>query len=369
MTLERRLLGGAAMSDVEYEISWYRPEFMSQALDVLQYLYGDNLDSNLSYFKWKFHDNPYTEHPLGMVALHHGKVVGFRGYFATMWQLNEKKDKMIVLCPGDTCVHPNHRRKGLSVAMGNKAMEEYAQRYKIFFNFSATRNSLPGYLRMGFVPFVPKTYLTRCAGLGLFKLIWREKRRSGWRPERIAFGKFDDIIVSDGPRPKDMQAVVAGENPKGRQITLRQDEDFFGWRFNNKRNKYVFYYHRKDNVTTGYVVVGVSPTTGRGYILDYAQDDDTAIQRILSYAVKMKHFDVLSIYHFGLSDDLLKTLYGLRFKTNSLIRTIERRVKGELPLLLRPIRKNYVESDFFVNGLDMRRVDNWGLKGICADDV
>jgi GNAT superfamily N-acetyltransferase len=369
MTLERRLLGGVAMPDVEYEISWYRPEFMSQALDVLQYLYGDNLDSNLSYFKWKFHDNPYTEHPLGMVALHHGKVVGFRGYFATMWQLNEKKDKMIVLCPGDTCVHPNHRRKGLSVAMGNKAMEEYAQRYKIFFNVSATRNSLPGYLRMGFVPFVPKTYLTRCAGLGLFKLIWREKRRSGWRPERIAFGKFDDIIVSDGPRPKDMQAVVAGENPKGRQITLRQDEDFFGWRFNNTRTKYVFYYHRKDNVTTGYVVVGVSPTTGRGYILDYAQDDDTAIQRILSYAVKMKHFDVLSIYHFGLSDDLLKTLYGLRFKTNSLIRTIERRVKGELPLLLRPIRKNYVESDFFVNGLDMRRVDNWGLKGICADDV
>lgn len=342
---------------------------MSQALDVLQYLYGDNLDSNLSYFKWKYHDNPYAEDPLGMVALHQGKVVGFRGYFATMWQINEKNDKMIVLCPGDTCVHPDHRRKGLSVAMGNKAMEEYARRYKIFFNFSATKNSLPGYLRMGFVPLVPKTYLTRCIGVGLLKLIWKEKTRSGWRQERIAFGEFNDIVVSDRPRPKEMHTVIASEDINSTKITLRQDEDFFGWRFNNKKNRYVFYYHRKNNVTTGYVVVGVSPITGRGYILDYAQSDDKAIERILSYAVKMKHFDVLSIYNFGLSDNLLKTLYGLRFKINSLIRTIEKKVKGELPLLLRPVRREYVENDFFLKGLDMRKIENWTIKGICSDDA
>jgi GNAT superfamily N-acetyltransferase len=335
----------------------------------LQYLYGNNPDRNLSYFKWKYHDNPYTEHPLGMVALHHGKVVGFRGYFATMWQINEHNGEMIVLCPGDTCVHPDHRRKGLSVAMGNKAMEEYAQRYKIFFNFSATKNSLPGYLRMGFVPLVPKTYLTRCAGLGLFKLIWREKKRSGWRPEDIAFGEFNDVVVSDRPRPKQMHTVIATKDIDRNKVTLRQDEDFFGWRFNNKRNKYVFYYHRKNNVTTGYVVVGVSPITGRGYILDYGQNDDKAIERILSYAVKMKHFDVLSIYNFGLSDNLSKILYGLRFKTDSLIRTIEKKVKGELPLLLRPVRRKYVEKDFFLKGLDIRRIENWRIKGICADDV
>jgi GNAT superfamily N-acetyltransferase len=357
------------MSHLEYEISRYRPEFMSEALDVLQYLYGDNLDSNLSYFKWKYHDNPYTEHPLGMVALHQGKVVGFRGYFATRWHIGEKNETMVVLCPGDTCVHPDHRRKGLSVAMGNMAMEEYAQRYKIFLNFSATRNSLPGYLRMGFVPLVPKTYLTRCAGLGLIKLIWREKKRSGWQPERIAFGEFDDIVVSDRPRPRKMHTVIASEDINSSKITLWQDEDFYQWRFHNKRKTYIFYYHRKSNVTTGFIVMGVSPTTGRGYILDYAQADDTAIEKILQYALEMKHFDVLSIYSFGIDDNLSKTLDSLRFKSNSLIRTIEKRVKGELPLLLRPVRRKYVESDFSIKGLDTRKVENWRIKGICADDA
>jgi GNAT superfamily N-acetyltransferase len=357
------------MSRSDYEVSRYRPEFMSQVLDVLQYLYGKNADSNLSYFKWKYHDNPYTDHPLGMVALHQGRVVGFRGYFATRWHIGEKKETMVVLCPGDTCVHPDHRRKGLSVAMGHKAMEEYAQRYKIFLNFSATRNSLPGYLRMGFVPLVPKTYLTRCTGLGLLRLIWNEKTESGWQRGRIALGECDDIVVSDRPRPEEMQAIIAGEDLNGGNITLWQDEGFFRWRFRNKRKTYVFYYSRNSHVTTGYMVVGVSPSTGRGYILDYAQTDDTAIEKILRYAVKMNHFEVLSIYNFALCDSFSKTLYSLRFKSSSVIRTIEKRVKGELPLLLRPVRREYVESDFFVQGLDMRKIDSWRLKGICADDV
>ena len=137
--------------------------------------------------------------------------------------------------------------------MGNMAMEEYAHRYKLFLNFSSTRNSLPGYLKMGFVPLVPKTYLTRCTGLGLLKLIWREKTRSGWQGERIALGEFDDIVVSDRPRPEDMRAVISSEDPNPHKTTLWQDEEFFRWRFLNHKATYVFYYHRKNNVTTGFV--------------------------------------------------------------------------------------------------------------------
>jgi len=84
---------------------------------------------------WKYDDNPYTESPLGIMALYKGKVVGFRGYFATRFQIKGKNDKIISLCPGDTCVHPDHRRKGLSVAMGNRASEEYSGKYLFFFEF------------------------------------------------------------------------------------------------------------------------------------------------------------------------------------------------------------------------------------------
>jgi hypothetical protein len=222
---------------------------------------------------------------------------------------------------------------------------------------------------MGFVPLVPKTYLTRCTALGLLKLIWKEKTRFRWQPGRIAFGEFHDVAVSDRPKPEDMQTVVLSEVPNPDRITLWQDEDFFRWRFDNTRKTYVFYYWRTNHVTRGYMVVGVSLITGRGYILDYAQTEDTAIENILRYALKMKHFPVLSIDNFGLSDSFSETLARLHFKRNSLIRTIERRIKGELPLLLRPVRRKYVESDFFVKGMDTRKVENWKIKGICADDA
>ena len=80
-------------------------------------------------------------------------------------------------------------------------------------------------------------------------------------------------------------------------------------------------------------------------------------------------FDVLSIYHFSLTDILKLKMQNLGFKKVSLFRIIERRVHGELPLLIRPVKRKYSESDFFVEGVDLRKIENWHIKGICSDDV
>jgi hypothetical protein len=90
----------------EYKISLYRPDFEHQVVDLLHYLWGNDFDNNLNYFRWKYDDNPYVKAPLGIVALKDGKSVGFRGYFATKWHICEKDFEILVLCPGDTCVHP-----------------------------------------------------------------------------------------------------------------------------------------------------------------------------------------------------------------------------------------------------------------------
>lgn len=351
----------------EYEIKLYHSDLMPQVVNLLQHLWGNVEDGNLSYFKWKYVDNPYTERPPGIVAIHKGQVIGFRGYFATKWQIHKNNYSIIVLCPGDTCVHPNHRRKGLSVTMGKMAMEEYALKYKVFFNFSSTKNSVPGYLKIGFVPFVKKTYLTRCSLLGLVKFSLTAKKIANLHEGNFSFGEFDDIIVTDSPRPEEMSAVITNQNSDGSRITLFQDEDFFRWRYNNKRNKYIFYYHRKDNAITGYVVIGVTPNNRRGYILDYAENDGKALDSIFRYVIKMRHFDIFSIYNFGLNDKLLRILNGLRFNTNGLTQRIERFFDGEWPLLIRPVAKRFVDNDWFIEDLDIRKVESWEIKPICSD--
>ena len=65
------------MTYARYEISVYRPDFMSQVVNILCDLWGDDYDRNLSYFQWKYVENPSVEKPLGIVDLHKQKVVGF----------------------------------------------------------------------------------------------------------------------------------------------------------------------------------------------------------------------------------------------------------------------------------------------------
>jgi hypothetical protein len=355
------------MTYAGYEISLYRPDFMFQVVNLLRHLWGDDHDRNLSYFQWKYDENPSAEHPLGIVALHKEKVVGFRGYFATRWQIHEEDHEIIVLCPGDTCVHPDHRRKRLSLAMGNVAMDEYASKYKVFMNFTAGKNSVPGYLRMGFIPLLDKIYLSRGNVLGLMKFILAKNKRVALYEGKITFGDFGDIVVTDSPRPEEMSAVVSRQDHENRRITLLQDEDFFRWRFKNKMFKYLFYYHKHCNTTTGYVVIRVSDNNRRGFISDYAADDSMALEKILTFITKIKHLDIVSIYNYSLTDNLSQILKKLNFKTNSLTRIIQRRVEGEWPLLVRPVKRNHVESDCFIKGLDIRKIESWAIKEICSD--
>ena len=88
-----------------YEIIPFRSDLMLHVVKLLGYHWGDNIDDNLSLFKWKYLDNINAEHPLGIVALCNGDVVGFRGYFATRFQIYGENDNLIpnrYLNPGST---------------------------------------------------------------------------------------------------------------------------------------------------------------------------------------------------------------------------------------------------------------------------
>jgi len=122
----------------------------------------------------------------------------------------------------------------------------------------------------------------------------------------------------------------------------------------------------EESIATAYVVMGASANNQRGYILDCAEKEDRAIRKILRYVIRIKHFDLLSIYDFCLDDALMGTFKDLGFKTHSL-RIIERKLQGELPLLIRPVKEAFKESDFFIEGIDSRKIENWSLKPICSD--
>jgi GNAT superfamily N-acetyltransferase len=342
---------------------------LPQILDVLSFLWEKDEQGREKYFKWKYINNPHTEAPLGIVALHKGRVIGFRGYFATRFEILGKTNDLIVLVAGDTCVHPDYRRKGLSVLMGDLAMEKFAGTYKVFLNLTTTAPSLPGYLKMGFQPIAEKAYLSQYTFLGLIRYIMEYKRRTPVEKGKIILGTFDQVVVTDRPKPAAMAAICAGANAHSQIIRLFKDETFFRWRFENPFKSYIFYYFRENSQLKGYVVLGLSPNCRRGYILDFADVDGKSVVRLLSHMIQNRHYDILSIYHFSVDDEIKKQFKDLGFKTRGSVRSLERKKRGKLPVLIRPVRKSYTETDWEIDGLDIRKIKNWQMTEICSDSV
>ncbi|MFZ2630630.1 MAG: hypothetical protein WA081_08520 [Desulfosalsimonadaceae bacterium] len=355
------------MNSETYEIVHFRPDLRDGVLKVLAHLWGNDLENNRSYFDWKYSLNPYVEKVLGIVALHENKVVGFRGYFATRWKLSEPDKEVVILCPGDTCVDPKHRRKNLSMLMGKLAMEDYAQSYPVFFNFSSNNQSTPGYLKMGFAPLASKGYLNHYTLWGLIRYIRSSGQKGKEAGIAIPMGDFGDIEVSRYPKPAQMAGLVSGQVPSGRRIVPDQDENFFQWRFNNQRKKYVFYYCKKGNGISGYMVVRVLPKNKRGLIIDYAAQDDISAAKLVSFPIRNRHFNVLSISAYSVTDSMAAVVKNFKFKSQNILRTIEKKIEGEWPLLVRPVKKDPKEQDFFIGGVDIRNFLNWSIKEICSD--
>jgi len=358
------------MTEHGYEIKPYKPEMISATAELLKDFWGGKKDERQAYIKWKYENNPHAHTPLAVVALYKGNVVGFRGYFAADWCIGREGLRVTILSPGDTFTHVEHRRKGLSVLMGKKANDIYADRYRIFLNLSATKPSVPGYLTMGYFPLRIKAYLNSYSIMGLSRFLLNIIFPNKLQKNRVRYGRYGDVLISNRPRPSDMAKINAEERKLASQhLLLFQDESYFKWRFENGRNEYIFYYFIRDTVATGYIVVRRPPGSPRGYVIDYGDMDGKSLGPVLDLLVHTRHFDVLSIYNYSLDMENLGIFRRYGFSSRGMMRVLEKWKRGEWPLFVRPIKTVCTEDDWRIEGVDIRKKEHWKIKEICSDSV
>lgn len=350
-----------------YEITHYQPDMLDEVLKLLRHLWGDDQENNHSYFNWKYSSNPFTDKELGIVALDKNKVVGFRGYFATRWKTNETDKKIIILCPGDLCVDPAHRRRNLSSMTAKIAMRDYSQTYPLFFNFSSNKLSTPIALKLGYLPLVERRYLNQYTVSGIIKYSLSARLNMKNSDMTIPKGDFGDIEVSGSPKPDQMADLISRQTYPRKKIHLDQDETFFDWRFKNQRKKYIFYYLKKDNEIIGYMIIRVLFPKKRGFIIDFAVQDEASALKLIKFPIRNKHFNVLSICTYSVTKPVASALAKSGFKHITILRSIEKIIEGEWPLLIRPVAQKISNRDFYINGKDVRMFQNWTLREICSD--
>jgi hypothetical protein len=352
------------------EVAHYEPDHLDGVLEVLSDLWPYDRDTRARLFKWKYLENPFADRPLGIVALDAGRVVGFRGYLAERFM--QDGNGVGVLHPGDTCVSLSHRNRGLSVAMGELAMQYDTAQYRFFLNLACSKSSLPGYLALGFRSLAPRVQLQHRGRNPLRWAVgaWAKFSKHRAPLDRIRLGRSGRVLVTDAPRPESMAAVIAAERHEAPALQPMQDRTFFEWRYRNPANRYLFYHLAGDDRDRGYLVVDVSPNGRSSQILDFGARDDDALSELLAFVCESGDFMALSVLSYCLDARLLRIVQYLGFVPVHAPRMLLRRGSVEelaLPVLIRPIAKSFGEESFRIGALDMRRLEHWRLKPICSD--
>lgn len=254
-----------------YVVRSFRPDDLDEFLDLHSQIFGP--DCGREWFDWKYEDNPYVDHVPIIVAEADDALAGARPLFAL--DMSVDGDRHLALQPGDTMVHPDHRRQGVFTRMTEAAIDRYSDGDPSFFFNFPNQQSGPGYLKLGWESVAdqatyyrvqnPPTLLEQgsdaswasTVGRALGPLVGGYNRLSNARlgsPDEISVRRFESV-------PSDTMAALAS-NRGGDGIHVMRDEQFYDWRFDNPTWDYAAYVAERAGEPITGMVVGTTDEPG-----------------------------------------------------------------------------------------------------------
>lgn len=258
------------MSD--FEIVRYTPDHRQQVAELQTRLWFDDVERNLSYLQWKYHENPHAEEPLAVLAVDGDRVIGMRGLFGALIEFGQPSVRMPIFLAGDLVVSDDWENSGVFPALMDAVMHELRRRgHSHLLSFGATNKTMLAQLATGWratAPLGESKRLRRDARLRLrnwlaakpllrrlARVVPKEQRE---RPfvelmRRHRRGVAAPLTWSDVPRCRDMAALVARLGYDGRIRQVR-NEAYLRWRLSNPMHSRYYGYWVEDELE-GYVIL------------------------------------------------------------------------------------------------------------------
>lgn len=133
---------------MDIDIRPYDPARKPELLELLRLCLGEGpgRERDAAWWDWRHERNPFGP-SLILTAEVQGKIVGLRPFLR--WQLLSGEEPIRAVKPIDTVTHPDYRRLGIFSRLTTAALEQARQEgVQMLFN-TPNRNSLPGYLKLG----------------------------------------------------------------------------------------------------------------------------------------------------------------------------------------------------------------------------
>lgn len=230
----------------EYQIRPFESADRDGFLDLYHAVMGGPRDPD--WFEWKYTENPYVDHVPMLVTADGDDIVGARPFFALPIAINQSRE--IALQPGDTMVHPEHRRQGLFTRMTERSIERYAGECPFFFNFPNHR-SRPGYLKLDWEivneqpvhyrienPAVVATSQSDRTAVRVAGTIAAPATRAYYKLRSFGRTIDEDRTIRRTEEVPGDELLYLYRQAVPDQIHAERDEQFYRWRFENPQWSY-----------------------------------------------------------------------------------------------------------------------------------
>jgi len=230
-------------------------------------LHGEVFDGGgEAWFDWKYVDDPYTDHVAVVVATDGNRIVGTKS--GMPFEVGWNGRRFPALQPGDTMVHPDHRRRGLFSRMTEYMKSTYADAPQaLFFNYP-NHATLRGSRKHGWREVGRVTTRYRIADPAAFAGVDAGRldgalSRTGrtvadglLRLPRLASREAADLTVR---RHRDvpvdtLASLYRRSTPDGFHVV--RDEAYLGWRYENPQWEYTAFTVERGGRTVLGAVVG-----------------------------------------------------------------------------------------------------------------
>jgi len=375
---------GVTASD--YEFVRYQPDNKTQVAELQTHSWSRSIELNIAYFDWKYGRNPYLAEPLIYLAMRNGRAVGMRGFFGVQWEGGNPPQRCVGLYADDLVIAPEHRNRGLIPKIMTAAFEDLANRgYDYVFNLSAGPVTFLSSLSTGWRSagstqpmrwrpwraslqsvlhrLVKQSSLVSLAGdvLGRAPKVRGSLADLGQEQVKRALDAVPGISFEEAPRCGDMAELVERLGSSGRIRHVR-DAQYYEWRFQNPLSRYRFLFWGKDRLG-GYLVLQqcTSELANREEVnvVDWEASSAEIRAELLRAALALARTSQITVWSATLPHETTELLSKSGFG-------LQKRSPGTAPpgpaILIRPVRKEWLERQWLFSGLALLDLANWDLR-------
>ncbi len=334
----------------------YTSEYKDATLKLLAMLWSHlNDQQRRLLFEWRYEQNPFAQENYIYLAMFGMQVVGFRAFVPQI--LECKGNRITGLTAADAIVHPDFRRKGIFSGLIRfflRDLEDKCVNNCVIYNLSSNEYSTPGYLKLGW---------QATNGLKRFALHYNPMqdirlRLTRQNSNKVRFGvhQVNDTTfeISNEVYAEEMTDLIEKRTEKSAYTCIRNTR-YFNWRYAFRDKTYIFVYQRIKGKLESFLVLN-KVSDSQFLLWEYAASNTQMLKKTIKVAVRAIRIPVLRSWVLSQHDYTRLRRCGFMAAPTKIWDILG---KKRLPVLVRPVKINVEEKDFFLYDSDIRNIENW----------